>query len=102
MLTHIVCWKYKAEITEQQREDHRAQLRNLPNVISEILTFSVGADVLHLERSYDTGLVSTYADRAALDAYTVHPEHQAVANLGKQIAEKVVSVDFLTEELISE
>ncbi len=102
MLTHIVCWKYKAEATEEEREDHRAKLRNLPNVISEILTFSVGRDVLHLERSFDTGLVSTYADEAALNAYTIHPEHQAVANFGKQIAEKVVSVDFITEELISE
>lgn len=94
MLTHIVCWKYKTEISEEQREDHRAKLRNLPNVIPNILSFSVGADILHLERSFDTGLVATYPDEAGLDAYTVHPEHQAVANLGKQIAERVVSVDF--------
>lgn len=94
MLTHIVCWKYKPEINEAERENHRAKLRNLPNLIPDILSFSVGADVLHLERSFDTGLVSTYADRDALDAYTVHAEHQAVADLGKQIAEKVVSVDF--------
>ena len=33
-------------------------------------------------------------DLEALDAYTVHLAHQEVANLGKQIAEKVVSVDF--------
>jgi hypothetical protein len=97
MLTHIVCWKYKAETTETEREEHRAKLRNLPNVIPDILSFSVGADVLHLERSFDTGLVATYADRAALDAYTVHVEHQLVVNLGKQIAEKVVSVDFISE-----
>lgn len=97
MLTHIVCWKYKAETTEDQRAEHIAKLKNLPNVIPNILSFSVGSDVLHLDRSFDTGLVSTYADRDALDAYTVHPEHQIVANLGKEIAEKVVSVDFLSE-----
>lgn len=102
MLTHIVCWKYKTEVSEEQREDHRAKLRNLPNVIPNILSFSVGADILHLERSFDTGLVATYPDEAGLDAYTIHPEHQAVANLGKQIAERVVSVDFVTEELISD
>lgn len=96
MLTHIVCWKYKPEVTEDERELHRAKLRNLADVIPDILSFSVGADVLHLERSFDTGLVATYPDHAALDAYTIHPEHQAVANLGKQIAEKVVSVDFLS------
>lgn len=94
MLTHIVCWKYKAEIGAEQRAEHVAKLKNLFDVVPDILSFSVGADVLHLERSFDTGLVATYADRAALDAYTIHPAHQAVADLGKQIAEKVVSVDF--------
>lgn len=102
MLTHIVCWKYKPEITDEQRAEHLAKLKNLPNVIPNILSFNVGRDILHLERSFDTGLVATYTDRAALDFYTDHPEHQAVAALGKQIAEKVVSVDFMTEEMISD
>ena len=98
MLTHIVCWKYKTETSAAQRAAHIAKLRNLPNVIPDILSFNVGADILHLERSFDTGLVAVYPNQKALDAYTTHPEHQAVASLGKQIAEKVVSVDFLSEQ----
>lgn len=94
MITHIVCWKYKPETTAEQRSDHIARLRALPGVIPNIESFSVGSDILHLERSFDTGLVALYPDRAALDAYTDHPEHVKVAALGKQIAEKVVSVDF--------
>jgi hypothetical protein len=97
MLTHIVCWKYKPEMTPEQRVDHVARLRALPSVIPNILSFDVGSDILHLERSFDTGLVAVYPDRAALDFYTDHPEHQTVAALGKQLAEKVVSVDFLSE-----
>lgn len=96
MLTHIVCWKYKTEIAPDERERHIAQLKNLSNVIPDIVSFSVGADVLHLERSFDTALVAVYANRAALDAYTIHPQHQAVAKLGKEIAERVVSVDFFS------
>ncbi len=95
MLTHIVVWKYKDEITEEQREDHRNQLKNLPNVIENIESFSVGADVLHLDRSYDTGLVAVFADKEALDAYTIHETHQQVAKIGKEIAAHAVSVDFL-------
>lgn len=95
MLTHIVCWKYKPEITEDQRNDHIARLRALPDVIPDIVSFSVGSDILHLDRSFDTGLVSVFPDRAALDAYTVHPEHQKVAALGKELARQAVSVDFL-------
>ncbi|HEY0426259.1 MAG TPA: Dabb family protein [Pyrinomonadaceae bacterium] len=98
MLIHIVCWKYKAETSAEQRAEHLVKLKNLPNVIPNILSFRAGADVLHLERSFDTGLVAAYPDREALDAYTVHPEHQAVANFGKQIAEKVISVDFISSQ----
>ncbi len=96
MLTHIVCWKYKPETTAEQRAEHISKLKALPAVIPNIVSFDVGSDVLHLERSYDTGLVAVYPDLAALEAYTVHPEHQKVAAFGKEIAERVVSVDFIT------
>ena len=94
MLTHIVCWKYKPETTPDQREDHITRLRALPALIPGIETFEVGADILHLDRSFDTGLVAVFAGREELDAYTVHPDHQEVAAFGKQIAERTVSVDF--------
>ena len=95
MLTHIVVWKYKPEIIEEQREEHRRLLKNLVNFIPEIISLNVGADVLDLPRSYDTGLVATFADRRALDVYTENAEHQKVAALGKEIAQHVVSVDFI-------
>lgn len=94
MLTHIVCWKYKPETAKNAREEHVARLKSLPEAIPNIVSFSVGFDVLHLERSFDTGLVAVFPDRAALDAYTIHPLHQTVAKMGREIAERVVSVDF--------
>ena len=97
MLTHIVCWKYKEDTTAAQREDHIARLRALPSVIPNIISFSVGTDILHLDRSFDTGLVSVYPDRAALDFYNDHPAHQEVAALGRAIAQQVVSVDFISD-----
>ncbi len=97
MLTHIVCWKYKSETTQAQKETHLAKLKNLPNVIPNIISFNIGFDILQLERSFDLGLVAVYPDRAALDFYTEHETHQEVAKMGKEIAEKVVSVDFLSE-----
>ena len=98
MLIHIVCWKYKRETVEDIREGHRARLRYLPSVIPNIISFDVGADLLHLERSFDTGLVGVFPDRAAFDHYNDHPMHQAVVAFGKQFAENVVSVDFFQSE----
>lgn len=98
MLVHIVCWKYKPETVEEIRRGHRARLRFLPSVIPNIISFDVGADILHLDRSFDTGLVAIFPDRDGLDHYTDHPAHQTVAMMGKEIAEKVVSVDFYQPE----
>jgi hypothetical protein len=95
MLFHIVCWKYRAEISEEQRAEHIAKLRALPGVIPNIASFDVGSDILHLDRSFDTGLVAVYPDRAAFDQYTDHREHRKVAAIGKELSQQVVSVDFV-------
>jgi hypothetical protein len=96
MLTHIVVWKYKPEITEEQRREHRLKLNHLTDIIPEIISLDAGADMLNLPRSYDTGLVATFADEAALDIYTNNAEHLKVAAFGKEIAAHVVSVDFIS------
>ena len=94
MLTHIVVWKYRPEVEPPIREEHVALLRNLASMIHEVQSLAVGFDLLHLARSYDTGLVAVFQDRAALDSYTVHPEHVKVADFGRIISEHVASVDF--------
>ena len=98
MLTHIVVWKYRADVEQAVREEHVSRLRRLASLVPGIESLRVGADVLGLPRSYDAGLVATFRDRAALEAYTVHPEHILVADMGRNISEHVVSVDFLDEE----
>ncbi len=94
MLTHVVIWKYRADVEPEVREEHVALLRGLAPLIKETESLQVGFDVLKLPRSFDSGLVAVFRDRAALDAYTVHPEHIKVAAFGKVISEQVASVDF--------
>jgi hypothetical protein len=94
MLTHIVIWKYRADIEQEVREEHVGLLRALVDTIPQLVSLSVGFDVLGLPRSYDTGLVAVFYDRAGLEAYTIHPNHIKVAELGRSISEHVASVDF--------
>jgi hypothetical protein len=94
MLTHIVVWKYRTDVDTDVRTEHVRMLRSLATLIKEVESLSVGADLLNLPRSFDTGLVAVFRDRAGLDAYTIHPEHIKVASFGKTISEQVASVDF--------
>ena len=94
MLTHIVIWKYRPDIEQEVREEHVGLLSRLAATIPEVVDLSVGFDVLHLPRSYSTGLVAVFHDRAGLEAYTIHPDHIKVAELGRSISQHVASVDF--------
>ena len=94
MLTHIVVWKYRSDTSQDTRDDHVSQLRSLHSVVPGIERFSAGVDTLHSPKSYDTGLVAIFRDRAVLDAYTVHPDHVRVVEFGRGITETMAKVDF--------
>ena len=93
MLTHIVCFKYKVDVDERRRSDHRARLESL-RTLDGVVDLKVGADVVRSPRSFDTGLVVTFQDRAALDAYQKNAVHVPVAELGVALTQAIVAVDF--------
>ena len=94
MVTHIVVWKYRADIPQAVREEHQAQLRALRNIVPGIESLAVGFDFLRASNSYDIGLSAQFRDRSVLEAYTVHPEHVKVVEFGRQIMETMAKVDF--------
>jgi hypothetical protein len=93
MVVHMVSFKYKADTAAPARADHRARLAALRD-IEGILDFKVGEDVVRSARSFDTGLVILFRDRASLDGYASHPRHVPVAQLGRDLSETIVAVDF--------
>jgi stress responsive alpha/beta barrel protein len=93
MLVHLVSFKYKPGVDEAVRKDHRERLRALAH-LDGIFDLRVGGDVVGSARSYDTGLVILFPDRAALDAYQKNPSHVAVAQFGAANCESIVAVDF--------
>lgn len=93
MVVHLVCFKYKAGVDAEARANHCGQLRGLAD-LEGILDFKVGEDFMRLDRSYDTGVVVLFRDRAALEGYAVHPRHVPVAQLGRDLSSHIVAVDF--------
>jgi Stress responsive A/B Barrel Domain len=93
MLVHLVSFKYKQDVNGAQRTQHRQRLHALRD-LDGVIDLKVGEDLVRSPRSYDTGLMITFPDRAALDAYQIDPRHVPVAQLGASLSEHIVSVDF--------
>jgi hypothetical protein len=93
MLTHIVCFKYRADVSEETRRDHRQQLAGL-RWLNGVVDLKVGADIVRSGRSFDTGLIVTFNDRAGLDEYARDPVHVPVAQAGVGLCDQIVAVDF--------
>jgi hypothetical protein len=90
---HLVSFKYRKDVDEAARQEHRTLLSALAD-IDGIVDFKVGADFVRSPRSYDTGIVVVFRDRAALDGYATHPRHVPVAQLGRELSDSIVAVDF--------
>jgi hypothetical protein len=93
MVVHMVSFKYKTDTNAAARADHRAKLSGLRD-LDGILDFKVGEDFIRSPRSFDTGLIVLFRDRAALDSYAVNPRHVPIAQLGRDLSETIVAVDF--------
>lgn len=78
MLTHIVCFSLREGFdwdhpTVQAAERiSREHFRHIP----EIVTWMVGRNTTLPRNSFDFAVVGQFVDRAALDRYMVHPDHQ--------------------------
>jgi stress responsive alpha/beta barrel protein len=93
MLLHLVCFKYRPEVDEAARAQHRAKLAAL-RTLDGVIDLKVGEDIVRSPRSYHTGLAITFPTRAALDAYQKNEQHVPIAQLGVTLSEHIVAVDF--------
>jgi hypothetical protein len=95
LVEHIVLFKWKSEATAEQITAALEALRAMPPKIAEIKGLTCGETFTDRGRGYTHGLVVRLPDRAALDVYQDHPDHQAVvvANI-RPIVEEVLAIDY--------
>ena len=96
-LRHVVSWKLAdRDPAALDRDAARVAdaLGTLPGLVPGIRAFQLGRDVVGSARSHDVVLIADFDDRAALDAYDAHPDHQRVAALVRSLVASAASVDF--------
>ncbi|PPE70619.1 Dabb family protein [Caldimonas thermodepolymerans] len=94
MIRHIVMWQLHDPADAPK---FKALLDSCKALVPGMVEFEVGTRTPGLEANMDVVLVSTFTDKAALDAYQNHPHHKAVgAELAKMRSARSV-LDYVTE-----
>lgn len=94
MIKHVVFFKFKPEVSSDERREALEALRSLPEKIDVIRDFEVGEDILGQPRSWDAVLITTYDDLAALEEYQRHDDHVPVVRRMQKVCDAIGSVDF--------
>lgn len=82
MVKHIVMWRLLDEALGNSPEANallvREKLEALAGRIPGLLSIEVGIDFSRTDSSADIVLYSEFSDKAALEGYQRHPEHEAL------------------------
>lgn len=99
MVRHIVLWKYKEELTEEERntlgEEAKNRLEALKEIIPGILSLKVITKTLPTGTgNCDLMLDSSFISREALDFYQNHEEHVKAGAFVRSITHGRICVDY--------
>ncbi len=93
MCIHVFAFRWKPEVSEEQKEKAASEIRKLQGQIPGLLETYVGKNFSAKGQGYELGGVMKFADRAALDAYGPHPVHQELVSWLMRLIEPL-EVDF--------
>ena len=95
MVEHILLMRWTEEASQEAIDRALEELRGLKGKIAGIVDLSCGANFSDRAKGYTHGLVVRFMDRAALEAYYPHPEHQRVVqNLINSIRADILVLDY--------
>lgn len=95
MVEHIVLFRWQEDANADAINQAVEELRGLKGKIAEIGDLSCGENFSDRAKGYTHGLVVRFRDRAGLEVYGPHPEHQQVVqNFIKPIAADVLALDY--------
>lgn len=83
MVHHIVMWKFKKEVREEEKEEIKTNMEKKLNALVGKVPGLLSMEFISspfTSSTHDIALVSTLEKQEDISAYAVHPEHVAVAD----------------------
>ncbi len=96
MVKHIVLFKLKEFSSEEEKTRKINQIKlgllNLKTIIKELQSIEVGVNE-NTKEQYDIVLTTTHKSMEDLEVYAIHPSHQAVSKIIREVLESRACVD---------
>ncbi|HZD49782.1 MAG TPA: Dabb family protein [Silvibacterium sp.] len=93
MVVHTFAFRWKPNVTPEQKQRAVSEIRNLQGRIPGLLETLVGENISPRSQGYELGGVMKFEDRATLEAYNSHPVHQELLSWLMPLIEPI-EVDF--------
>lgn len=90
MLWHIVRFEFRADVDDDERRALERDLESLGEAIDEVAWLAVSRSV---DEPAVTGLLTCFADSAALAVYRDHPRHVPVVERARALCTDLVRLD---------
>ena len=97
MVVHIVMFKFKEENRQANLIQAKQMLEALMGAVPTLRSMDVGMNFAKEDRAMDLSIITTFENKAGLEAYAVHPEHLKVVEFIKQVVEYSKVVDYEKE-----
>jgi hypothetical protein len=96
MVRHILLLQQRADATAAEIDGCRVALDGLVGAVPGLVNCHWGHNVAPEERrgGFTHGFTMDFVDRASLDAYQPHPQHQIAAAKVRATFERIIVFDF--------
>ena len=98
MIKHIVLWKLKQGALGATKSENAERIRReataLAGIVPGLRSIEVGINFEPSDAAWDIGLYSEFDSQEALDAYQVHPQHEAFKALLAEVRADRAVIDY--------
>ncbi|WP_137894627.1 Dabb family protein [Ramlibacter sp. 2FC] len=97
-ILHLVMWQLSGATSAERRLQAEPVVRAfeaLSGKIDGLQSLAVGPNAIEADGAWDLAVAMTFTSRAALDAYKLHPAHQAIKSLMEPLRSARAQADLL-------
>ena len=94
MFKHIVMWRLKPEVKQEDQLEMKRQLEALLDGVPSLQSIEVGLNVAKGDATYDVVLTTVFEDEVGFQAYATDPVHLEVVDFVRRLVCDRAVVDF--------